>query len=236
MNLFSRTNFFALYTIALLLMPYFSFSQIIYTETGNSPQTLRFDTYNVTEKTYTSKVIGSSYIYDDWQLADIKMTSDSGIIQNVLVKIDVLYNVIEIKDAAEIKILPANLTRFVKLKEKKEDFITKNALGDYILNGFSKILYNGKTSLLCNYSVRIKEAKYNEALAVGNRDDEIIIVKKYYFFMNNELKPVEKNKKKFFKSFADNFKIQTFIKEKKISPKNEVDLLALMVYIDSIIR
>ncbi len=221
--------------LASVFSPLFSMSQIIYTETSNSPQTLRFDAYNVTEKTYNTKMTGSSYIYEDWQLSDIKMTSDSGIIQNLMIKIDVLYNVIEIKKDEEIKILPASQTILLKLKDKNEVFITKNALGDYLLNGFSKIIYNGKTSLLCNFSAKVKEAKYNEALAVGNRDDELIIVKNYYFFINNELTLVERNKKKFLKSFASNPSIQEFIKEKDISPKNENDLVILLKYIDSIL-
>ncbi|MEI6695584.1 MAG: hypothetical protein WCO13_05920 [Bacteroidota bacterium] len=235
MTFFTKPFITAFFILSSVTFPFFLMSQIIYTETGNSPQTLRFDAYNVTEKTYNTKMTGSSYIYDDWKLSDIKMTSDSGIIQNLMIKIDVLYNVIEIKKDEEIKILPLNQTILVKLKEKNEIFITKNALGDFLLNGFSKIIYNEKTSLLCNYSAKVKEAKYNEALAVGNRDDELIIVKNYYFFINNELTLVERNKKKFLKSFAYNPSIQEFIKEKNISPKNEDDLVILLKFIDTIL-
>ncbi|MFZ4412616.1 MAG: hypothetical protein ACOYOV_06000 [Bacteroidales bacterium] len=235
MTFFTKTFITGYLILSSVSFPFLLRSQIIYTETGNSPQTLRFDAYNVTEKTYNTKMTGSSYIYDDWKLSDIKMTSDSGIMQNLMIKIDVLYNIIEIKKDEEIKILPANQTILVKLKEKNEVFITKNALGDFLLNGFSKIIYNEKTSLLCNYSAKVKEAKYNEALAVGNRDDELIIVKNYYFFINNELSLVERNKKKFLKSFAYNPNIQEFIKEKNISPKNEDDLVILLKFIDSIL-
>ncbi len=233
MILFSKKSITGSFMVGLFLLTKVAISQIIYTETGNTPQTLRFDTYNITEKSYNKTITGSSYIYDDWQLADIKIIKDSGVIQNVYVKIDVLYNVIEIKDVAEIKILPAHLTSLLKLKEKNEVFITRNALGDYILNGFSKVVYNKKTSLLCNYSAKVKEAKYNEALDVGSRDDELMIVKNYYLFINNELKLVNKNKKKFINSFNNNPEIQKFIKDKKISPKNENDLIILLTYIDS---
>lgn len=235
MILIIKKNLIATLTFSFLFLHFASVSQVIYTETGNAPQTLRFDSYSITEKTYATKIIGSNYIYNDWQLADIKIVSDSGIIQDVYIKIDVLNNIVEIQDIKEIKVLPANLTKFIKLKQKNETYITKNAIGDYILNGFSKVIYNGKTSLLCNYSARIKEAQYNEALAVGNRDDELILVKKYYVFINKELILIEKSQRKLIKAFAYNPKIQQFIKDNHISPKNENDLITLLTYIDTII-
>ncbi len=208
-------------------------SQVIYNENSNSPQTLSLNSYHFTEKRYEAKILGSNYISDEWQLSDILTTIDSIPINNVLIKIDVFNNVIEIKDADIIKILPANQTKYFKLKDKNEYFITTNVLGDFILNGFSKVIFNGKITLLTNYSAKVKEAKYNEALAVGNRDDELIIVKSYYFFMNNNLLKTETTKKRLMKQFADNPKIQLFIKENKISPKDEKDLIYLVKFIDS---
>ncbi len=208
-------------------------SQVIYNENSNSPQTLSLNTYHFTEKRYEAKILGSNYISEEWQLSDIMTTIDSIPINNVLIKIDVFNNVIEIKDADKIKILPANQTQYFKLKEKNEYYITSNVLGNFILNGFSKVIFNGKITLLSNYSAKVKEAKYNEALAVGNRDDELIIVKNYYFFMKNNLLKTESTKKRLMKQFADNPKIQTFIKENKISPKDEKDLINLVKFIDS---
>lgn len=235
MILHSQNKIAKLLIICFFFLPIISKSQIIYSETSNSPQTLRFDNYNFMEKTYNPKIIGSAFIYEDWQIADIKMTTDSNVYQNIQVKIDVLNNVVEIKAETEIKILPANLTSFLRLTEKNELFITRNVLGNYILNGFSKVLYNGKTSLLCNYSARVKEAKYNVALDVGNKDDELIIEKNLYLLINKELKLVDKNKKHFIQSFFYNPKIQEFIKEKNISPKNENDLILLLIFIDKIV-
>ncbi|MFZ4398674.1 MAG: hypothetical protein ACOYO1_01470 [Bacteroidales bacterium] len=228
-------NFSIIFFIYLSLFSSISRSQIVYSESNNTPHILKFDNYNITEKKYDSKIIGSAYIYEDWKAADIKMTTDSAIYQDILIKVDILNNLIEIKDANEIKILPEKLTGFFIIKETDEIFITKNKLNNCILNGFSKVLYNGKTSLLSNYSARIKKANYNIALDVGNRNDEIIIEKKYFLLINKELKEVNRNKKKFIDSFAFNSKIQDFIKEKNISPKNENDLIALLTFIDSIL-
>ncbi len=234
MILFTKKNCSKILISIILIFPLISTAQIIYSESDNTPQSLRFDSYYVTEKQYNSKVTGSNYIFDEWQAADIYLANDSGVFQNVLIKLDVLYNAVEIKDIVETKVLPAYRVKYLKITNNNDIYITRNALGDFLINGFSKIIYNGKASLLCNYAGKIKEAKYNEALAVGNRDDELIIVKKYYFFIKNELILVEKNKRKFIKSFSNNPKIQEFIKEKKISPKDENDLIKLITYIDSL--
>ena len=112
-------------------------------------------------------------------------------------------------------------------------FITKDALGKGQPDGFFKVIYNEKSSLLCHYTTKIKKSNYNEAMAVGNKDDEIVVTTKYYAYIDKQLVELETTRKKLVKQFQDKPEIVNYIMENKINPKNENMLVQLIEFIDT---
>ena len=188
----------------------------------------------ITEIPYQKGIKGSGYLYEDWVLADVVMTGDIPIFRDLMVKIDIQHNLLEIQYNDEIKLLTSSQTFSFNIKSDKDTFFTRNALDPDFPDGFFKVLCNGETPLLIHYLTDIKMANYNVALDVGNKDDEIIVVNKYYVIWEGDLLPVENTRKKLIKQFDSNKQVSGYIRDKKINPKNEQDLINLFEYVNTI--
>ncbi len=188
----------------------------------------------ITEIPYQSSIKGSGYLYENWVMADVMMAGQKEIFRDLMVKIDVQHNLLERQYNDEIKLLNASQTISFTVKSDKDTFLTRNALDPNYPNGFFKVLYNGEVRLLIHYLTDIKKANYNVALDVGNKDDEIIIVNQYYVILEGDLLPVETTRKKLIRQFDSNNQVGDYIRDKKINPKNEEDLINLVQYINTI--
>jgi hypothetical protein len=188
----------------------------------------------ITEMPYQKGIKGSGYLYEDWVLADVVMAKDRKVFRDLLVKVDVRHNLLEIQYNDEIKLLNAGQALSFTVKSEKDTFLTRNALKPDFPDGFFKVLYNGETALLSHYMTDIKPANYNVALDVGNKDDEIIIVNQYYLIFEGVLIPVENTRRKLIKQFDSNDQVIDYIRDRKINPKDEEDLVNLATYINTI--
>ena len=188
----------------------------------------------ITEIPYQTGIKGSGYLHEDWVLADVVMAGDRKIFRDLMVKVDVQHNLLEIQYNDEIKLLNASQTLSFTVKPDKDTFLTRNALEPDLPEGFYKLLYNGEAALLIHYLTDIKRANYNVALDVGSKDDEIIIVNQYYVILEGELLQVENTRKKLIKQFDSNRQVSNYIRDMKVNPKNEEDLINLVKYINTI--
>ncbi len=176
---------------------------------------------------------GSPFINDEWQLANIILLENKAEILNVPVRIDAKFNLIEINHEGVVKVLHATNTYSLAFKTTEEVFVTGQTLGISEPEGFFKIIYNKKSSLLCHYSTKIIRGAYNAVLDAGIKEDKLLVEQTYYIYRDGKLIKLEKNRKKLLKQFIDQPEIVQYIKDQHITPNEEYDLLKLVDFIDS---
>lgn len=176
---------------------------------------------------------GSPYINSSWQLANIVTLEDKSEIRQVPVRIDVKYKLIEIRHEEKVKVLHNSNTYSIEIVMNGEKFLTNKALGVKEPEGFYKVIYSKKSSLLCFYTAKIVEAAYSPVLDAGIKDDKIVVEQTYYIFQNGKLTKLENSRKKLLQQFENQPEIAQYIKDQRIMPKAEVDLVKLIYFIDS---
>jgi hypothetical protein len=189
----------------------------------------------ITDRAVNTNVqTGSPFISNEWQLANIVVMENKGEIQNVPVRIDAKYNLIEIMHEGKVKVLHSANTYSISLALSKEVFVSNKTLGLIEPEGFFKVVYSKKSSLLCHYSTKVIEGGYNAVLDAGIKEDKMVIEQTYYIMQDGKLIKLEKNRKKLIHQFNDKPEIAQYIKEQHIMPKAEYDLLKLIDFIDSL--
>jgi len=182
--------------------------------------------------TKTSFFTGSPYIKSEWQLADVIVTENKGVILNMPVRIDAEYNLVEILDDNRVKVLHATNTYSIAIKGSNEVFVSNKTLGISEPEGFFKVIYNKKSSLLCHYSTKLIEGSYNAVLDAGIKEDKTVIDKRYYILKDGKITKLEKNRKRLIRQFNEKPDVIKYIKEERIVPREESDLIRLMAFID----
>jgi hypothetical protein len=184
--------------------------------------------------TNTNSLTGSPFINSEWQLADIIVIENKGEIRGVPVRIDAKFNLIEIMDEERVKVLHSSNMYSLAFRTSNEVFVSNKTLGITEPEGFFKIIYNKKSSLLCHYSAKLIEGTYNAILDAGIKEDKMVIEPTYYILRDGKLTKLEKNRKKLIRQFDDRPEIVQYIKDQHITPKIEIDLLKLIGFIDSL--
>lgn len=180
------------------------------------------------------QVIGSPYLYEDFKTADIVLLQDDLHFKDIKVKIDAMNNNVEVFFEEQVYILNSGEIFSLQMKADKVRYVTKNALAGNAPTGFFKVLYNEKSSLLCHYSAKFLESNYVQAFDAGRKNDKINMEMKYYMYINNELTELEKTGRQIALQFNSDKKLVDYIKQNKINPKKEDDLIKLLIYYDSI--
>ena len=134
---------------------------------------------------YNSSLLGTPYLNEEWENADIVLSHDDLLVKDILIRIDVSNNWIEVKREEKIYLLYIDDTHSLFFKNSNAAFITGNGIAENSPEGFYKVIYNEKSSLFCHYSTSIKKATYIPAFDVGEKDDKIVIKEIYYTLINN---------------------------------------------------
>jgi len=176
---------------------------------------------------------GSPFVNTEWQQANIILIENKAEILDVPVRIDAKANLLEINHEDRVKVLHATNTYSLAFKNSEEVFVSNKTLGVEEPEGFFKIVYNKKSSLLCHYSTKVVQGTYNPILDAGIKEDKLVVEQTYYIFKEGKLVKLEKNRKKLIHQFNNEPEVAGFIREQKITPKFEYDLLKLVSFIDS---
>ena len=227
-----KSNAFPLYFLLLLLLFCKTnelHSQVIELDKNNawSKVFITNRTLNINSET------GSPFINSNWQLANIVTLEDRSEIQQVPVRIDAKFNLIEINHEGKVKVLHCSNTYSVEIVMNGEMYLSNKALGIKEPEGFYKVIYSKKSSLLCFYSSKIVEGAYNPVLDAGIEGDKIIVESTYYISQNGKLTKLENSRKKLLQQFENQPEVAQYIKDQRIMPKAEVDLVKLIHFIDS---
>jgi|JFJP01.1.fsa_nt_gi hypothetical protein len=189
----------------------------------------------ITDRPINSNIqTGSPFINSEWQLANIIVLENKGQIANVRARIDAQANLIEINHEDVVKVLNANNTYSLSFINSEEVFVSNETLGIPEPAGFYKVLYSKKSSLLCHYSTKLLAGAYNPVLDAGIKEDKLVIEQNYYILQDGKMLKLEKSQKKLQKQFNDKPEISKYIKDQRIMPKVEADLVRLIGFIDSL--
>ncbi len=175
---------------------------------------------------------GSFYLNENWKKADICMLTDSTIVEGLDARIDLRNNELEVKYNGEIKVIKSYRVRSVVFTENEELFITENVLksSEY---GFFKLIVDGESSLLCKVDAELQASNYNIQLDAGRKAGKIIKKKHYFIYSNKKLIEIKRTKNKLKKQFSKLPVLTNFIKNMKINPKKEENLIALTKFMNT---
>jgi hypothetical protein len=189
----------------------------------------------INNKKNSSLTVNPIYLNDSWERAEIYFVKDNTVVPDLLVKLNLSENFVEIFLNNEIKILPPDQVFSIYLVGEKDTIISHKTLKIDDPTGFYKLLYNNKVALLCYYSREILAANYNITMDVGRKTDELIIKKQYYIYSNGGIIKIDDNKKKFINQFNFNKELINYIKKEKISSRNETELIKFIQFYETII-
>ena len=129
---------------------------------------------------YDPKVLGSHYLYDQWMPADVALNLEDIELKATLVKIDVLHNVMMVKENNDSIYLPMEYVQNFKFSNDHNKVYTSHfELGEAFPAGIYELVYGDKIKLYKHYEMVLVEAHYNPALNAGSRDHVLKIKHNY---------------------------------------------------------
>lgn len=192
-------------------------------------------------KKYTL-VKGSPYLFDDYKIG--KFWDISGIIyEDYYIKYNLYEDVIEVVEDQKVLALLKAVYPSFEIEYIDESTKTRQLLhfeNEFIIDGYRKfdyfqVLYSGKTRLLKRRKVKLietSEKSYGESTTFSQfvKSEDLIL-------LHDDGRTVKfKRKAKDIISALSNHKIdiKEFIKTKKISLKNDSDIIKVIKYFDSL--
>ncbi|WP_202949572.1 carboxypeptidase-like regulatory domain-containing protein [Cecembia lonarensis] len=188
------------------------------------------------------RLYGNYYLDPKWNKASVLLYRDNELMEGYFVRYNISSNNFELRDAEadQVTVLPGlrvqnlvwidsehNVPRyFVNGMDFKED-------GSPI-SGFFEVLVEGQLPLLRRTIATIKQSNYNEALMIGQRNDEIVKRNTYYYLKEKEVIAIPKQKKKFYKIFGDKAEeIENFVKENAVNIKQPAGYFNVFTFYNS---
>lgn len=171
------------------------------------------------------------YLSNKWRKADVYFMEDDLLVRNLPIRVDIKRNEIEFQQDGVLKAIASYRIKAIRFTDTKDVIISEKLIG--VQNrGFYRVLLENNYSLLCKYDIKVKKANYNVALAVGNKDASYIKDEKYFVYRNHTLIKLEKSKKKLKQHFSKQKDIYNFIKNNKLNPHKEDQLIDLVNFIN----
>jgi len=187
-------------------------------------------------------VVGDNYLSTNFSTSAILLYKDDDLITGYPMRYDIVANQLDIKFSGQIKVLEGNAVKsFLMIDSTQSDrsyFINAREykLDGTPLTGFFEVLADGKAPLFKKVRVVIKKADYNEALAIGTRDDKILKQPEYYIGASSVVTELSSSKRKFLLMFGTRGEdIGKFIDDNALSIKRESDLVQIFKYYNTIL-
>lgn len=184
-----------------------------------------------------AETVGEVYLDSYWRSADITLT-DQTELKGYPIKVNFKTSDLEIQYERQTKVLPGSrVSHFAILNAdgSMDKYINgkNHLLNNVPVRGFLQVLDSGKWSLLKKTDIKIIEASYNPALAVGQRDNQIVKSEASFLSHGNMLYELDGSAKKFSKQFAGHeAAISKFMKEEKINLKKTDGAAALLRFLN----
>jgi hypothetical protein len=188
-------------------------------------------------------VVGNPYFYQSERLALIYL-KDSTKIENVLVRLDMSHDIIEINYNNQIKLLPVSRVLGVSLTSltggKNEEFINSSVLfkSGLYQDRLMQVVYSDDVALICKADVHVKEGRssQNPMLGTGDAEDEIVVKRSYIITNGQTLIETNRPKSKVTSALTEAFGEKIAPALKKTNLKSEADLVDLVKYLNEIAK
>lgn len=186
------------------------------------------------------KLIGSSYLSEEWQSAEIFLKTGEKI-EGYPVKVEIEHANVEIQYKGEIKFLNLEAIDFIRCFDSNTGkySIVKSAKqfnqNDTPLTGIVEVINDGsRYSVVKHFYIEIRMANYNVALDVGSKDHQKLKKEKLYLAQGTKLLAVKGNKNKLTEQLGDDSeRAQKIIKSHKLNLSKESDLVTLVKLLQS---
>jgi hypothetical protein len=185
----------------------------------------------------SAEIKGSYYLFNEWQGGDLILNSGASINEQLL-NYDVEYDLLEVKLADEVKIVPLSMLREFYILGKNDNKMLFLTCENYFYDqkipmvGMCEVIDSNYYGLISRFDIDIKESTYIPAFDMGNREDELIVTKKLYLTKANKAIEIPKKKQSFIQLYPDRTDLSSFIKEHKLNPKNKDDLLIILDFLN----
>lgn len=172
------------------------------------------------------RLIGNFYLDTKWNKASILLYKDNEVVEGYFVRYNINSNNFELRadEADLVSTMPGLRVQNIVWIDNEHNvpryFVNgMDLLEDGVpISGFFEVLVDGQMPLVRRTVASIKESNYNQALMVGERNDQIIKRNQYYYLNGKNLYLIPKNKKKFFKIFGDKSEeLEKFVKENAVN-------------------
>jgi hypothetical protein len=172
------------------------------------------------------RLVGNYYLDPKWNKASILLYKENEIMEGYFVRYNISSNNFELRDeeSDQVTVLPGLRVQNIVWVDSEHNvpryFVNGMDFKDegVPISGFFEVLVDGKLPLVRRTLAIIKESNYNEALMVGERNDQIVKRNTYFFLREGEVVAIPKQKKKFYKIFGEEVeKIEIFVKENAVN-------------------
>lgn len=185
---------------------------------------------------------GNFYLDPKWNKASILLYRDYEVLEGYFARYNISTNTFELRVDEEdmITTLPglrvqnivwidesANVPRyFVNGMDLKEDGVP--------ISGFFEVLVEGQLPLVRRTIASIRSSNYNEALMVGERNDQVKKRNSYYYIKDKNIYEVPTSRKKLVAIFGEQSEeMESFIKDNSLNIKSPSGLFALFIQYNS---
>ena len=185
--------------------------------------------------------VNEVYLDPGWKRSSIAVYGSEKLLDGYLVRYDLRANSIEFNIKNEIKILDVRRIRTMvwldSLTKIPHNFINGK---DYFVDNapmttLIEVLAQGNLNLYKQYTYWIKKPDFNPALDTGSPDERIYKKNFYYYGTDKVLTLVPPKKKMLLALFGDQSQaIKEYIKQNKLSPAKEDDLVKIFEYYNTL--
>lgn len=188
------------------------------------------------------KLEGNSYLDKKWNSASILLYRDQQLMEGFRVRYNVVSNMFELMEPENnlVSTMPGlriqNIVWVDSTYKVPRYFVNGMDFKDEgsPISGFFEVLVDGEMPLMRRTKVILKESNYNEALMVGNRNDQLIKRNYYYYLKEKNVIELPKNRKKFFALFGDQSEeMKEFANSNSLSPKEPSAVFQLFTHYNS---
>ena len=157
------------------------------------------------------KLQGNSYLDKKWNSASILLYQNEELMEGFRVRYNVISNMFELLEPETSSVSTVmglriqNIVWVDSTYKVPRYFVNGMDFKDEgsPISGFFEVLVDGEMPLMRRTMVILKESNYNQALMVGNRDDQLVKRNYYYYLEEKNVIRIPSKKKKFYALFGE---------------------------------
>jgi len=185
----------------------------------------------------SKEIIGNYYIDDNWKKCNIELKSGI-LIKNQLVRYDLEYDLLEVKLADELKVIPLRKIKYYRIIDQGDSNLFQNCDSYSFedgtpLSGICRVIAGGPCGAIVKYTYVVKEATYVPALDMGTQDEKIIHKEHIFLTKQGTIYKLPGKKKAFYSFFINpNSDIKSYMKQHHLKYKDPDDLAEILTFVN----